>query len=169
MALCARLFLRRTLNLTLLRHTQTIAAPAPDGTKVYSDKIHKIVSEISELTLKETSDLNELLKVTLNIPEPSFAPAMPMATQPTTSDGDTNESKEKEQQTEFTIKLTKFSADSKVKIIKEIKGLIEGMNLVQAKKFVESVPQIIKENISKEEAEKIKKDIESVGGEVEIE
>uniref|UniRef100_UPI003980992C ribosomal protein L7/L12 n=1 Tax=Salmonella sp. s54925 TaxID=3159674 RepID=UPI003980992C len=66
----------------------------------------------------------------------------------------------KEEQTEFTIKLTGFDDGGKIKLIKEVKSLIEGMNLVQAKKFVESVPQVLKEDISKEEVEKLKAQLE---------
>ena len=67
-------------------------------------------------------------------------------------------------QTSFTIKLESFTAEKKVALIKEIKANVEGMNLVQAKKFVESAPAIVKADVSKEEAEKLKKALESAGG-----
>merc|ERR1712073_203552 len=66
-------------------------------------------------------------------------------------------------QTSFTVKLNKFDAAKKVAIIKEIKNLVEGMNLVQAKKFVESAPAVVKSDIAKDEAEKIQKALEAVG------
>ena len=69
----------------------------------------------------------------------------------------------------FTIKLTKFDDKQKVALIKEIKAIIPGTNLVQAKKFVESVPQVIRADISKEEADQLKEAITKVGGEVAIE
>ena len=72
-------------------------------------------------------------------------------------------------QTSFTVKLQKFDADKKVAIIKEIKNLVEGMNLVQAKKFVESCPAVVKADIAKDEAEKIKTALAAVGGEATIE
>merc|ERR1712112_433773 len=68
-------------------------------------------------------------------------------------------------QTSFTVKLNKFDAAKKVAIIKEIKNIVEGMNLVQAKKFVESAPAVVKADISKEEAEKILASLVAVGGE----
>lgn len=71
--------------------------------------------------------------------------------------------------TEFAVKLEKFDAASKAKIIREIKNIIPGANLVEAKKFVESAPKVIKENVPKEEAEKIKKLLESVGATVVLE
>lgn len=69
----------------------------------------------------------------------------------------------------FTVKLSKYDEKQKVALIKEIKALMEGMNLVQAKKFVEGAPAVVKADIPKEEAEKLKAAIEKVGGVVEIE
>ena len=59
--------------------------------------------------------------------------------------------------------MTKFDEAKKVATIKEVKTIVEGLNLVQAKKFVESCPQIIKADISKDEAEKLKSRLEAVG------
>merc|ERR1712083_299346 len=72
-------------------------------------------------------------------------------------------------QTSFTVKLNKFDVAKKVAIIKEIKNIVEGMNLVQAKKFVESAPAVIKADIAKEEAEKIQAALQAVGGECVVE
>ncbi|KAA3671061.1 large subunit ribosomal protein L7/L12, partial [Paragonimus westermani] len=69
----------------------------------------------------------------------------------------------------FTVKLVKFDAAKKVPLIKEIKLLIPEMNLVQAKKFVESAPGNVKVDISKDEAEDIKKTLEAAGATIEIE
>ena len=66
-------------------------------------------------------------------------------------------------QTSFTLKLESFDADKKVALIKEIKANVEGFNLVQAKKFVESAPAVVKEDLSKDEAEKLKKALEAAG------
>ncbi|CAG2183550.1 unnamed protein product [Oppiella nova] len=96
--------------------------------------------------------------------------AMPMASAPASQeDEDEGDIGAKTVQTSFTIKLNKFDETKKVALIKEIKAVVEGMNLVQAKKFVESVPQIIKSNVPKDEAEKLKKALEAVGGECLIE
>ena len=62
-----------------------------------------------------------------------------------------------------------FSADKKVALIKEIKNNVEGMNLVQAKKFVESAPAVVKTDLSKDEADKLKAALELVGGTCKIE
>ena len=71
-------------------------------------------------------------------------------------------------QTSFTLKLESFEADKKVALIKEIKANVEGYNLVQAKKFVESAPAIVKEDLSKDEAEKLKKALEGAGAKCSI-
>lgn len=65
--------------------------------------------------------------------------------------------------------MVKFDPTQKVALIKEVKNLFEGMNLVQAKKFVESVPAIVKEDVTKEEAEKLKESLAKIGAVVEIE
>ena len=72
-------------------------------------------------------------------------------------------------QTSFTLKLEAFAADKKVALIKEIKNNVEGMNLVQAKKFVESAPAVVKTDLSKDEAEALKSTLETVGGTCKIE
>lgn len=72
-------------------------------------------------------------------------------------------------QTAFKVKMVKFDEKQKVALIKEIKGIFDGMNLVQAKKFVESVPTMVKEDLSKEEAEKLKESLTKIGAVIEIE
>ena len=66
-------------------------------------------------------------------------------------------------QTSFTLKLDKFDDSKKVALIKELKNQLEGMNLVQAKKFVESCPAVVKADIAKDEAEKLKTALEAAG------
>ncbi|XP_028406733.1 39S ribosomal protein L12, mitochondrial-like isoform X3 [Dendronephthya gigantea] len=134
--------------------------------KNYPEHIVNIVDKISQLTLVETAELNELLKVRLKIPD---APMMAMGAMPQVVEQTEVAEEKKEEQTEFTVKLMSFDDGGKIKLIKEVKNLVDGLNLVQAKKFVESVPQVLKENISKEDADKLKNQIEAAGGTVEIE
>ncbi len=70
------------------------------------------------------------------------------------------------EKTEFTVTL-KTIGSQKIKVIKEVRA-ITGLGLKEAKDLVESAPKAIKEDVSKEEAEKIKKQVEEVGAEVEI-
>ena len=153
------------------------AMPTPhfDNTseKTYSPKINGLVDKIANLTLLEVADLNELLKVKLGLPDVTMAAPMAVGSAPVSTDVGEEEGGGKEEKAAeklvFNVKLVKFEAESKVKLIKEIKSLIEGMNLVQAKKFVEGVPQMIMSDVGKEQAEKIKEKVEAAGGVVEIE
>lgn len=94
--------------------------------------------------------------------------AMPVASAPAATTEDAPQEKAAEK-TLFTVKLEKIDAASKAKIIKEIKAMLPGANLIEAKKFVEAAPKVIKENLSKEEAEKIKKTLEAVGATILLE
>jgi len=71
-----------------------------------------------------------------------------------------------EEQTEFTVNLTSFGA-KKVAVIKAVRA-ITGLGLKEAKDLVEGAPSVVKEGVAKDEAEKIKKDIEAAGGSVEV-
>ncbi|OTF77701.1 39S ribosomal protein L12, mitochondrial-like protein [Euroglyphus maynei] len=143
--------------------------------KETSPKIKAIVDEIGKLTLLEVAELNVALKEALKIPD---APMMPFAAgaimagmtgdKSAKSDED-DDAATKTVQTAFTLKITKFDEGKKVALIKEVKNQVEGLNLVQAKKFVESLPQVVKNNLSKEEAEKLKTTLETVGATCSIE
>ncbi|XP_066531192.1 39S ribosomal protein L12, mitochondrial [Hoplias malabaricus] len=167
-ALCAL----RTLRTSPASLTSAIATPPLDGApKQYSPKIQQLVNDISSLTLLEVSDLNELLKKTLNIQDVGMVPtgamaALPSAAAPAAEEDAAPAKKEK---THFTVKLTELKAEDKVKLIKEVKNCMQGLNLVQAKKLVESLPQEIRANVSKDEAEKLKKALEAAGGTVVLE
>lgn len=67
----------------------------------------------------------------------------------------------------FTLKLASFDAAAKSKIIKEVKSLL-GLSLIDSKKFVESVPKVMKEGVTKEEGTKIVETIKGLGGVVEM-
>ncbi|HDH98184.1 MAG TPA: 50S ribosomal protein L7/L12 [Deltaproteobacteria bacterium] len=71
-----------------------------------------------------------------------------------------------EEQTEFDVVLVDFG-DQKIKVIKEVRA-VTSLGLKEAKDLVESAPKPIKEGVSKDEAEKIKEQVESVGAKVEI-
>lgn len=148
---------------------ENLTIPPPSGVdKPVSPKIDKLASEISQLNLIEVSELSSVLKKRLNLPD---APAFPMGgfvAGPARSEED-EDAAPKKVKTVFTVKLMKFDEKQKVALIKEIKNLMEGMNLVQAKKFVESAPAVVKADVPKEEADKLKEVIEKVGGTIEVE
>ncbi|BAO38265.1 39S ribosomal protein L12 [Kluyveromyces marxianus] len=164
----------RASRLGLVRYQSSAAAvngganaAAPAATPV-DPKIAQIVQDISKLTLLETSALIQELKTQLNIPDISFPAAgagTPAAAAPA------EEAKEEEvveEKTIFSIKLESFDAKSKPKIIKEVKNLL-GLSLVEAKKFVESAPKVLKENVAKEDADKVKAALEGLGAKIVLE
>jgi len=78
------------------------------------------------------------------------------------------EEKPKEK-TIFNVKLESFDAGSKPKIIREVKALVPNLTLIDAKKFVESLPKVLKENLPKEDADKLKATFEALGAVVKLE
>lgn len=147
-----------------------LQVPQPEGeAKKFSPKIENLVNEITKLNLIEVGELSDLLKKTLNLPD---APLMPVGGFPPVASAveeEEDEAATRKVQTAFTVKLVKFDDKQKVALIKEVKNLLEGMNLVQAKKFVESAPTVVKADMPKDEAEKLKEALCKVGAECVIE
>ncbi|EPY89653.1 39S ribosomal protein L12, mitochondrial precursor [Camelus ferus] len=147
-------------------------APLDNAPKEYPPKIQQLVQDIASLTLLEISDLNELLKKTLKIQDVGFMPmggVAPGAAPAAAASEAAEDIPKQKERTHFTVRLTEAKPMDKVKLIKEIKNYVQGINLVQAKKLVESLPQEIKANVAKAEAEKIKAALEAVGGTVVLE
>ncbi|XP_060573915.1 large ribosomal subunit protein bL12m-like [Ruditapes philippinarum] len=150
--------------------TEQLPLPNQDVGKQYSPKIQNIVNDIGQLTLLEVADLNELLKKTLNIqdaPVMAMGAGAPVAAQAKEEEEDEVASTPKK--TVFCVKLTGFDADKKIALIKEVKTLLPDTNLVQAKKFVESAPIVVKGDLLKDEADALVKALENVGGKAIVE
>ncbi|XP_017000051.1 large ribosomal subunit protein bL12 [Drosophila takahashii] len=149
---------------------EKLVPPTPEGVaKPPNPKLDTIVNNIAALNLLEVAELSTLLKQKLNLPETAFAPQFAAGPARAAPAEDEEEAAPKKVQTSFKVKLVKFDEKQKVALIKEVKNLLEGMNLVQAKKFVESAPTIVKEDIPKEEAEKLKEALAKAGAIIEIE
>ena len=73
-----------------------------------------------------------------------------------------------EEKTEFEVVLKEVDAAAKIKVIKAVREVVEGLGLKEAKDMVEAAPKTIKEGVSKEDAEKIKAKLEEAGAKVEI-
>jgi len=132
-----------------------------------------VAEAISKMTILEVSALIQTLKTKLNIQD--TMPMMPMAGMAAAAPVAPVEEEEEEivlpeepVQTLFTVKLTAFDASKKVKLVKVVKTLMPDFNLVMAKKFVDGVPAVIRDQQLMEEAEEIKKEIVEAGGTVEI-
>ncbi|KAL1967324.1 hypothetical protein VTN77DRAFT_3370 [Rasamsonia byssochlamydoides] len=152
------------------------SAAAPAST---NPKITQIVDQISQLTLLETADLVASLKSRLNIPDlpvGGFAVAPGGAPGGAGAAGGAQAAAVEEEEaapaaqekTLFNLKLESFDAAAKPKIIKEVKSML-GLSLVDSKKFVESVPKVMKENVPKEEAEKIIETLKALGAKATME
>ncbi|KAG2755779.1 ClpS-like protein [Suillus brevipes Sb2] len=149
--------------------TEAASSSAPAPPPPSDLKIGRIVDDISGLTLLQAADLVTLLKSRLNIQEiamPAASAAAPAAAAPVEEAAAEEKPKEK---TIFNLKLQSFDAAAKPKIIREVKALIPNLTLIDAKKFVESVPQVLKENMPKEDAEKLKAVLEKLGAVVVLE
>ncbi|VDO59419.1 unnamed protein product [Onchocerca flexuosa] len=143
--------------------------PHPDGEKVVSERILRLANEIVNLTIFEVADLNSTLKKKLNLPDaPVFAQSFATSATSTTKEEAKAEKPEASQKTFFSVKLTKLDESKKIPLIKEIRTIMEGFNLVQAKKFVEALPGTVKEDLSKNEAEELKAKLEKLGAVCEI-
>ncbi|XP_065708364.1 large ribosomal subunit protein bL12m [Patagioenas fasciata] len=160
----------RPLGTARERRSEALAgAPLDTAAKEYSPKVRQLVRDIAGLTLLEVADLNALLKETLKIPDVAVMPAAASVQPSPAAPQEEEELPLKKEKTHFTVRLTELKPADKVKLIKEVKNFVPGVNLVQAKKLVESLPQEIKANASKEEAEKIKAALEAAGGTVVLE
>lgn len=164
-------YAQRLLSTTnLLENAETMAVPKPEGhDSSPNPKLQAIVDNIATLNLLEVSELSSLLKKTLNLPD------APMVAYGGGSFAASAASVEEEEaagpaviQTAFKVKLVSFDDSKKIALIKELKNQCEGMNLVSAKKFVESVPAFVKEDISKDDAQALKEALEKLGAVVEV-
>lgn len=123
-------------------------------------KLDKIVEDLSSLTVLEAADLAKLLEekwgVSAAAPVAAAAPAGGGAAAPAA-----------EAQTEFTV-ILKDAGDKKINVIKVVREVVPALGLKEAKDLVEAAPKPVKEGVSKEEAETIKKKLEETGAKVEI-
>ena len=122
--------------------------------------LEKIADELSNLTVLEAAELATLLEEKWGV---SAAAPVAVAAVAGAAGGDAGAAEEK---TEFDVVLTAFG-DKKINVIKEVRG-ITGLGLKEAKDLVEGVPKAVKEGVSKDEAEEIKKKLEEAGASIEL-
>jgi large subunit ribosomal protein L7/L12 len=128
--------------------------------KTMSDKITGILDQIGGLTVLELVDLNKAIEEKFGV----TAAAPVMMAGPVAAGG--GEAAAKEEKTTFDVILS-TSGDKKIQVIKEVRA-ITNLGLKEAKDLVDKAPQPVKTGVSKEEAEKIKTQIEAAGGTVQI-
>jgi large subunit ribosomal protein L7/L12 len=119
--------------------------------------LQKIVDDLSKLTVLEAADLAKMLEEKWGV---SAAAAVAVAAGPAAGAAPA------EEKTEFTVMLT-AAGDKKIEVIKEVRALT-GLGLKEAKDLVEAAPKAVKEGIAKDEAEKVKAQLEKAGAKVEL-
>ena len=119
----------------------------------------ELIAAIESMTVLELADLVKALEEKFGV-----SAAAPVAVAAGPAAGAAAAAEEK---TEFDVVLTDVGAE-KIKVIKAVREVVSGLGLKEAKELVEAAPKNLKEGVSKEEAEKIKKMFEEVGAKVEI-
>jgi large subunit ribosomal protein L7/L12 len=117
--------------------------------------IDAIVKELGQLTVLEACELSKKLAKEWDIDLDNLQSAPAQASEPVV------------EKSTATVMLTGFADNKKIPVLKVIKEAL-GLGLLEAKQFVESVPKAVKEEIEKDEAEKLKKQLEEAGGTVEL-
>ena len=120
-----------------------------------SEKITAMIEEIKGLTVLELSELVHALEEVFGVSAAAMAAPAAAAAAPV------------EEKTDFDVILAGFDAAAKIKVIKVVRE-ITGLGLAEAKAVVEGAPKALKEGVSKDEAEELKKKLEEVGAKVEI-
>jgi large subunit ribosomal protein L7/L12 len=121
-----------------------------------------LVDELSKLTVLEASELSKKLEEKWGV-----SAAAPVAVAAAGGGAAAPAAEVAEEQTEFTVMLT-AGGDKKINVIKEVRSVRPDLGLKEAKDLVEAAPAAVKENVSKQEAEEIKKKLEEAGASVSI-
>ena len=122
-----------------------------------SEKITALIEEVKGLTVLELSELVHALEDEFGVSAAAMAaPAAGGAA-----------AEAAEEKTEFDVVLASFDAAAKIKVIKAVRE-ITGLGLAEAKAMVEGAPKTLKEAVSKDEAEELKKKLEEAGAKVEL-
>lgn len=121
--------------------------------------LQRLVDDLSKLTVLEAADLAKMLEEKWGV---SAAAAVAVAAAP----GGAGAAAPVEEKTEFTVVLAAIG-DKKIEVIKEVRALT-GLGLKEAKDLVEGAPKPVKEGVTKDEAEKIKAQLEKAGAKVEL-
>jgi large subunit ribosomal protein L7/L12 len=126
--------------------------------------MNAIVEQLSGLTVLEVAGLVKQLEEKWGV---SAAAPVAMAAAPAGGSGSGAPAAAAEEKTTFDVILKEMGAN-KIGVIKEVRAAVPGLGLAEAKALVEGAPKTLKEGVTKEEAEEIKKKVEAAGAKVEI-
>ncbi|KAE8700076.1 50S ribosomal protein L7/L12 [Hibiscus syriacus] len=125
-----------------------------------TQKLERIADELLDLTKLERYDYSILFRLKLGLNR--YGPAVSGVTSPAASAGSGAAETKAAEKTAFDIKLEKFDAAAKIKIIKEVRTFTD-LGLKEAKDLVEKVPVVVKKGVTKEDAEAIIKKLQELG------
>ena len=129
--------------------------------------VQKLIDEIGSMTVLELSELVKALEDKFGVSAAAAPMMMAPGMAPGVAEGAAAEAApEEEEQTEFDVQLKEIGPN-KIPVIKEVRA-VTGLGLKEAKEAVEAVPNVIKEDVTKEEAEEIRAKLEAVNAVVEI-
>lgn len=146
-------------------------ASVPKSIGVISPRVASLLNELVSLNMLEVKELTTGLKERLGIDD---SMVMPMNFNPATIGTVAGISPQAEadekapEKTHFDLKLEKFDAGKKIAVIKEVRA-ITGLGLKEAKALVEEAPKIFKNEVAKDEAEKIREKLNEIGAEIVLE
>lgn len=126
-----------------------------------TDKLNKIIDEVSKLTVLELADLVKALEEKFGVSAAAVSAA------PVASSASAEATADKEEQTNFNVVLAETGAN-KVAVIKAVREVVPTLGLSDAKTLVESAPKVVLENANKTTAEEVKKKLEAAGAKVEL-
>jgi large subunit ribosomal protein L7/L12 len=124
----------------------------------------EILDAIGNMSVFELAELIEAFKTKFNV---TIAAAPVGGGAPAAGGGGPAAAPAAEEQTEFTV-ILKSGGDKKLNVIKEVRSIVQGLGIKEAKELVEAGGKVIKEGVSKEEAAKLKKQLEDQGAVVEV-
>lgn len=119
--------------------------------------LEKLVEDLSSLTVMEAAELSKKLETKWGVSAAAAVAVGPVASAAPVA----------EEKTEFTVVLVDSGAQ-KINVIKEVRAINSSLGLKEAKDLVDNAPKVIKEDVSKEEASKIKAQLEAAGAKVEL-
>ena len=126
-------------------------------------KIQQVIEMVEGLTVTELAELVKTLKEKFGVSGPAFMSAGPM---PAAGGAAAPAEAKAEEQSEFTVTLVSVG-DKKIQVLKELRAVTQ-LGLKEAKDIIDKTPSVVKENVSKEDAAKIKAKLEEVGAKVEV-
>lgn len=129
-----------------------------------TSKIDNIIQDLKSLTLLEAAELVKEIEDVFGVDASVSNLGMMTVNSSVSPNADSNDEQEK---TEFDVSLDAVPAAKKIAVLKAVRS-ITGLGLIEAKSLVESVPKVLKESVSKEDADDIKKKLEEVGATVTV-